>query len=131
MMLIVLKKIAILVLLSIIQIGLLIIIHDGVLQYLYKIDVHDLSWGISLRYFLYSYSIIVLFHNVVFVLFIRKRLMIYIAAILCLIILLNFIQINIYPLRSIFLISCMLFSFIIPVEVYFNYIKKSENKKRI
>ncbi len=118
------EKIITLVLLSVVQIGLFILLHDCILEYLSKNNVYDLSWGISLRYFLYAFSIGIVIHNTVFLFFIHKRYTIYVFAILCLIMLLSLIQISIYPLRSIFLIMCALFSLILPFEVYFIFIRR-------
>jgi hypothetical protein len=124
-----LDKIITLVLLSVVQIGLFIFLHDGLLEYFSKTNVHDLNWGISLKYFLYTLSIGVVIHNTVFLFFINQRYTIYIFAILCLIALLSLIQISIYPLRSIYLIICALFSLILPFEIYYIFKRNLVRKK--
>ena len=118
------EKIITVILLSVVQIGLFILLHDSILEYLSKNNVRDLNWGISLRYFLYVFSIGIVINNIVFLFFIQKRYTTYVFAILCLIALLNLIHISIYPLRSIFLIMCVLFSLILPFEVYFIFIRR-------
>ena len=123
------EKIITLVLLSVVQIGLFIFLHDGILEYFSEANVHDLNWGISLRYFVYAFSIGVVIHNAVFLFFVNKRYTVYIFAILCLIALLSLIQISIYPLRSIFLMICALFSLILPFEAFYVLKRRLVRKK--
>ncbi len=120
------RKIMELLLLTIIPIGLLLLTHDTVLE-MCDIRVRDLNWGISLRYYLYVFSIGLLIHNLIFIFLRERRYSIYIFAVICFLLILLLTQIMVHSFRSCLLIVSTLVSLVLPFETY-KFLKRLKNK---
>ena len=116
---IIFKKLVILVLLSMVQISMALVMHNGVLEYYPAKKIHDISWGIGVYYAFYFFIFWIIIHNFVYLFLFNKKYTIYIFAFLLLVILFLFLGISYRPYRAALLMVSTISGMLIPFEMYY------------